>query len=311
MNAIRMPWSLSVDQGFLFFLEVTIMEYRKILGTGELKKMKIDQQKIAMVTAYDYPSAQLVEKAGADIIFVGDSLGMVVLGYDSTIPVTLDDMIHHTKAVVRGATKSFILTDMPFLTYHGSIDTTLKNAARVMQEGGSKAIKMEGGKAICESVAACVQAGIPVMGHIGLTPQAVNQLGGYKIQGRNPEQAEQLIADAIALEEAGAFALVLEMVPEELARLITQTVSIPTIGIGAGRSCDGQVLVYHDLLQYASPIAPKFVKTYASIGDQVVAAVESYVKDVKSAEFPSEEHVYHMDQTVLGQVIEKMGSVNE
>lgn len=278
------------------------MEYRKILGTGELKKMKQDQSKIAMVTAYDYPSALLAEQAGADIIFVGDSLGMVVLGYDSTIPVTLDDMIHHTKAVVRGAKRSFVLTDMPFLTYHGSIDRTLQNAARVMQEGQSKAIKMEGGKAICDHVRACVQAGIPVMGHIGLTPQAVNQLGGYKIQGRTPEQAQTLMEDALALEEAGAFALVLELVPEELATAISKAVSIPTIGIGAGRGCDGQVLVYHDLLGYASPLAPKFVKTYATIGEQIEAGIRAYVEDVKAGTFPAEEHVYHMDQAIVESV---------
>jgi 3-methyl-2-oxobutanoate hydroxymethyltransferase len=290
-------------------MEVTVLEYRKILGTGELKQMKRDQQPIAMVTAYDYPSARLAEQAGADIIFVGDSLGMVILGYDSTIPVTLDDMIHHTKAAVRGAPRSFVLTDMPFLTYHGSIDTTLRNAARVMQEGHSKAIKMEGGKAICESVSACVQAGIPVMGHIGLTPQAVNQLGGYKIQGRQPEQALTLIEDAIALEKAGAFAIVLEMVPEELALLITEKVSIPTIGIGAGRGCDGQVLVYHDLLQYASPIAPKFVKTYANIGEQVVEGIQQYVNEVKTRAFPGEEHVYHMDSNVIKDVKSKLGDM--
>ena len=278
------------------------MEYRKILGTGELKKMKVDQAKIAMVTAYDYPSALLAEQAGADIIFVGDSLGMVVLGYDSTIPVTLDDMIHHTKAVVRGAKQSFVLTDMPFLTYHGSVDRTLQNAARVMQEGQSKAIKMEGGQAICDHVRACVQAGIPVMGHIGLTPQAVNQLGGYKIQGRTPEQAQTLMEDALALEEAGAFALVLELVPEELATAISKAVSIPTIGIGAGRGCDGQVLVYHDLLGYASPLAPKFVKTYANIGEQIEVGIRGYVADVKAGTFPAEEHVYHMDQSVVDAV---------
>jgi 3-methyl-2-oxobutanoate hydroxymethyltransferase len=302
---------LSPTRLFLFDLEESHVEYRKILGTGELKQMKTAQQKIAMVTAYDYPSAILAEQAGADIIFVGDSLGMVVLGYDSTIPVTLDDMIHHTKAVVRGAKHSFVLTDMPFLTYHGSVDTTLRNAARVMQEGQSKAIKMEGGKAICESVRACVQAGIPVMGHIGLTPQAVNQLGGYKIQGRTPEQAQTLLEDAIALEKAGAFALVLEMVPEELASLISQAISIPTIGIGAGRGCDGQVLVYHDLLQYASPIAPKFVKTYASIGEQVKEGIQGYVTDVKAGKFPAEEHVYHMDESIVQQVKLKLEGKSE
>lgn len=278
------------------------MEYRKMLSTGELKKMKTQGSKIAMVTAYDYPSAKLAEEAEADIIFVGDSLGMVVLGYDSTIPVTMDDMIHHAKAVARGAKHSFVLTDMPFLSYHGSLDFTLRNAARIMQEGHSKAVKMEGGREICDSVYACVKAGIPVMGHIGLTPQAVNQLGGYKVQGRDPKQAVALLEDAKALEQAGAFALVLEMVPEELASLITEEISIPTIGIGAGRGCDGQVLVFHDLLQYASPVAPRFVKAFANAGEVIRDGIARYVQEVRTREFPKEEHVYRMDPAVLEQV---------
>ncbi|MFD2672931.1 3-methyl-2-oxobutanoate hydroxymethyltransferase [Marinicrinis sediminis] len=277
-------------------------EYRKMITTMDLQKMKREKEKIAMVTAYDYPSARLAEEGGADIVFVGDSLGMVVLGYDSTIPVTLDDMIHHTKAAARGARNSFILTDMPFLTYHGTVDGTLRNAARVMQEAGSKAIKMEGGAEIAEHLQACVRAGIPVMGHIGLTPQAVHQFGGYKVQGKSAEQAQRLLADARALEQAGAFAIVLEMVPEELATLITEQIQIPTIGIGAGRYTDGQVLVYHDLLQYASPIKPKFVKAYAELGAAAMNGISAYVEEVKGSKFPSEEHVFHMNAEIIQQL---------
>lgn len=277
-------------------------EYRKTLSTVDIKKMKLNHEPIAMVTAYDYPSALLAEQAGADIVFVGDSLGMVVLGYDSTIPVTMDDMIHHTKPVARAAANSFVLTDMPFLSYHGSIDRTLQNAARIMQDGRANAVKMEGGKEIVPSVKACVEAGIPVMGHIGLTPQAVNQLGGYAVQGRKPESARKLLDDAKALEQAGAFAVVLEMVPEELAELITHRLQIPTIGIGAGRGCDGQVLVFHDLLQYASPLDARFVKAYANIGEQIRDGIHSYVKDVKAKAFPEDKHVFHMKQALLDQM---------
>lgn len=270
------------------------MEYRKALGTVDLKKMKAESEPIAMVTAYDYPSAKLAEEAGADIIFVGDSLGMVVLGYDSTIPVTMEDMLHHTKAVARAATKSFVLADMPFASYHGSRDATLRNAARLMQEGRARAVKMEGGAEIADTVRTCVQAGIPVMGHIGLTPQAVHQLGGYRVQGRKPEEARKLQEDARALEQAGVFAIVLEMVPEELAAGITEQLSVPTIGIGAGRGCDGQVLVFHDLLDYASPVSARFVKRYARIGDNIRDGIRAYVREVKNRTFPSEEHVFHM-----------------
>lgn len=264
-----------------------------------MKKMKDEGIPIAMVTAYDYPSAKLAEEAAADIIFVGDSLGMVVLGYDSTIPVTMDDMLHHTKAVTRAVPQSFVLTDMPFLSYHGSVDLTLRNAARLMQEGLTKAVKMEGGAEIAVSVSACVNAGIPVMGHIGLTPQAVHQLGGYKVQGRKLEQAQKLVDDAKSLEQSGAFAIVLEMVPEELAAYITSQISIPTIGIGAGRGCDGQVLVFHDLLQYASPLSAKFVKAYANVGQHIKDGISQYVQEVKEKTFPAEEHVFHMDKVII------------
>lgn len=277
----------------------------------DFKKMKQDGSKIAMVTAYDYPAAKLTEEAGADIIFVGDSLGMVVLGYSSTIPVTVEDMIHHTKAVRRGAQNTFVLTDMPFLSYHGSIDTTLRNAARIMQEGLCEGLKLEGGIEIAHNVEACVNAGIPVMGHIGLTPQAVHRIGGYTVQGKDSMQAEKLIEDAIALQESGAFAVVLEMVPEELAELITDRLSIPTIGIGAGRKCDGQVLVYHDLLAYASPLKPKFVKTYAEIGQEVVRGLSQFVREVKDEAFPGEEHVFHMSKDAAATIQYKYGKVRK
>jgi 3-methyl-2-oxobutanoate hydroxymethyltransferase len=227
---------------------------------------------------------------------------MVVLGYDSTVPVTMDDMVHHSKAVARAAKRCFVVTDMPFLSYHGSLDRTLANAARLMQEGGAKAVKMEGGREIADSVKACVNAGIPVMGHIGLTPQAVHQLGGFKLQGRQPEQARKLIDDALALEQAGVFGIVLEMVPEELAGLITERLQVPTIGIGAGRLCDGQVLVYHDMLQYASPLKPKFVKAYANVGEPIVAGISAYVREVKEGAFPGEDNVYHMDGSALEEI---------
>lgn len=272
------------------------MENRKPVTIPKLKKMKQDGTPIVVVTAYDYPSAQLTEQAGTDVILVGDSLGNVVLGYDTTIPVTLDDMIHHTKAVTRGAKTAFVVTDMPFLTYHGSIDDTLRNVGRVMREGLCKGIKMEGGAEIAETVAVCTRAGVPVMGHIGLTPQSVHMIGGYRVQGKDAAQAQKLLDDAIALEKAGAFAIVLELVTDEVARLITSQLSIPTIGIGAGAGCDGQVLVYHDILQYGSDIRPKkFVKSYADIGAMTRDGIGRFVDEVRSRKFPKEEHVFKGD----------------
>lgn len=211
------------------------MQAKKPVTTSKLKKMKQDGTPIAVMTAYDYPSAMLSEEAGVDVILVGDSLGNVVLGYDSTIPVTMDDMVYHSRSVVRGAPSTFVVTDLPFMTYHGSLDLTLRNAARIMQEGLAKAVKMEGGREISAAVEACTQAGIPVMGHIGLTPQSIHQIGGFKIQGKNSEQARKLVDAAKALEQAGAFAVVLELVTEQLAAHISEELSIPTIGIGAGR----------------------------------------------------------------------------
>jgi 3-methyl-2-oxobutanoate hydroxymethyltransferase len=273
------------------------MDKRKAVTTSKMKKMKDDGVPISVITAYDYPSGQLAEEAGVDAILVGDSLGNVVLGYDSTIPVTLEDMIYHTRSVVRAAQSTFVVTDLPFMTYHGSIDTTLRNAARIMQEGLAKAVKMEGGNEITEQLSACTRAGIPVMAHIGLTPQSIHQIGGYKIQGKSSEQARKLLDDAKALEEAGAFAIVLELVTEELAAHITEQLSIPTIGIGAGPRCDGQVLVFHDALGYGSDIVPKrFVKAYADVGNAIRSGLKQYVTEVKSRSFPAQEHAFHMEE---------------
>ncbi|WP_240413843.1 3-methyl-2-oxobutanoate hydroxymethyltransferase [Paenibacillus periandrae] len=275
------------------------MEKRKANTVTKFKKMKQDGNPISVITAYDYPSARLAEEAGVDAILVGDSLGNVVLGYESTIPVTLDDMIYHSRSVVRAATSTFVVTDLPFMTYRGSLDTTLRNAARIMQEGLANSVKMEGGLEITEAVAACTRAGIPVMGHIGLTPQSIHQIGGYKIQGKSSEQARRLLDEAKALEQAGAYAIVLELVTDELSAHITEQLSIPTIGIGAGPQCDGQVLVFHDALGYGSDIAPKrFVKVYAETGEAIRSGLKQYVAEVKNRSFPAREHTYHMDEEV-------------
>ncbi|RXZ80252.1 3-methyl-2-oxobutanoate hydroxymethyltransferase [Paenibacillaceae bacterium] len=266
---------------------------KKPLTIMKFKQMKQNQEPITMVTAYDYPSARLVEEAGVDVILVGDSLGNVVLGYDTTIPVTMEDMVYHTRAVARGAQHTMIVADLPFMSYHASREDALRNAARLMQEGRAHAVKMEGGEEIAEEVYACVRAGIPVIGHIGLTPQSVHQLGGYRIQGKTEQDAAELLGAAKALEQAGAFGVVLELVVEPVAEQISRALSIPTIGIGAGRGVDGQVLVYHDLLQYdPSPRPKKFVKSYADLGTTIRSAVNSYVSDVKSRAFPEEKHSF-------------------
>ncbi|KFZ40497.1 MULTISPECIES: 3-methyl-2-oxobutanoate hydroxymethyltransferase [Thermoactinomyces] len=261
--------------------------------------MKQKQEPIAMITAYDYPSARLAEEAGADILLVGDSLGMVVLGYDSTIPVTLDDMLHHTKAVTRGAKKAMVIADLPFATAHLPEGEVLKSAARLMQEGLAYGVKMEGGIEIVDKVNNLTMAGIPVMGHLGLTPQSVNQLGGYLIQGKDLPAARRLLDAAQRLEEAGAFAIVLECVPEELAELVTKKVGIPVIGIGAGRHCDGQVLVYHDLLAMAGDFRPSFVKVYQDAGKVIRKGIADYVQEVKERSFPAENHVTHLKDELI------------
>ncbi|USG63477.1 3-methyl-2-oxobutanoate hydroxymethyltransferase [Brevibacillus ruminantium] len=272
------------------------------ITTADLRAKKHAGEPIAMITAYDYPSAKLAEEAGADMILVGDSLGMVVLGYDSTLPVTMADMLHHSKAVTRAANRTFVVTDLPFLSYHGTVEEGVKNAGRLLQEGLAKAVKMEGGKELAPLVTRCVQAGIPVMGHIGLTPQAVHQLGGFKVQGRDVEAARRLMEEAEVLQEAGIFSLVLECVPEEVAALISSRLDIPVIGIGAGPACDGQVLVFHDLVGYASSIQPKFVKRYTDIGGSIKDAISTYVSDVKERRFPGPEHVFHAKEEVISQL---------
>lgn len=276
------------------------MAGKQALNIVKMKKMKAEGVPLTMLTAYDYPSAALAEEAGVDMILVGDSLGNVVLGYDSTIPVTIDDMVYHTRAVARGAGSTFIVADLPFMTYHGGTDITLGNVRRLMQEGHAHAVKMEGGLEICGAVSAIVSAGVPVLGHIGLTPQSVNTIGGYRVQGKDPEDAKRLMKEAKALEAAGAFGVVLELVTEEVAQAISRELSIPTIGIGAGRYTDGQVLVFHDILQYASPYRDKrFVKTYADIGGMIRTAIGQYVQEVKQRAFPEERHVFGADEEVL------------
>ena len=262
--------------------------------TTDFMYMKTVGEKIAMLTAYDYPTAKLAEQAGVDMILVGDSLGMVVLGYDSTIPVTIDDMIHHTKAVKRGAKDTFIVTDMPFMTYHLSREQTLEAALKLMQIGGAHAVKVEGGGEVNKMIKALTTAGVPVVGHLGLTPQSVGVLGGYKVQGKTTAAAQALIDDALQCQEAGAFALVLECVPWQLAEQVRNIVKIPTIGIGAGAVTDGQVLVFHDVVSYGVERVPKFVKQYAQINDEIKKGISQYVQDVKNGEFPQQQHTFTM-----------------
>jgi 3-methyl-2-oxobutanoate hydroxymethyltransferase len=254
---------------------------------SQIKAMKAKGEKIVMLTAYDYSTARLVDEAGIPLILVGDSLGMVVLGYESTIPVTMDEMLHHTKAVVRGTRQAMVIGDMPFMTYHISIEDALRNAARFIQEAGAQAVKLEGGVTVAEKVRRIVDCGIPVMGHIGLTPQSIHQFGGFKMQGKTPEAAARLLEDAKALEQAGAFAIVLETIPSDLGRLITDKISIPTIGIGAGPDCDGQVQVINDILGSFSDFVPKHAKQYVKLTDVISKAVTQYRDEVKAGKFPS------------------------
>jgi 3-methyl-2-oxobutanoate hydroxymethyltransferase len=265
----------------------------------DFMKMKQTGEPITMLTAYDYPSAKHAEQAGVDMILVGDSLGMVVLGYDSTIPVTIDEMIHHTKAVKRGAKDTFVVTDMPFMSYHLSKAESMKNAAKIMQEGGADAVKVEGADVVTEIIEALTFAGIPVVAHLGLTPQSVNVLGGYKVQGKNAMAARKLIEDAKRCQESGAIAIVLECVPQQLAEELTNLLTIPTIGIGAGRQTDGQVLVYHDLVGYGSSFVPKFVKQYAMVAETIESGISQYIYEVKNRTFPEEKHSFNMKEEEL------------
>jgi 3-methyl-2-oxobutanoate hydroxymethyltransferase len=269
------------------------------ITVAEIKQMKQRKEKIAMLTAYDYATAKILDEAGVPLILVGDSLGMVMLGYESTIPVTMDEMIHHTKAVVRGAKKALIVGDMPFMTYHVSVSDALRNAARFIQEGGAQAVKLEGGEVVVEKVKRLVECGIPVMGHIGLTPQSIHQLGGFKVRGKAAEEARKLINDAIALEQAGAFCIVLECIPAALSRLISEKLSIPTIGIGAGPDCDGQVQVISDILGLYTDFVPRHAKRYVSLAEQIRTAVSSYINEVKSCTFPTLEQSYSIDENII------------
>jgi len=266
---------------------------------SQVREMKQKGEKITMLTAYDYSTAKIVDEVGVPLILVGDSLGMVVLGYESTIPVTMDEMIHHTKTVVRGTKRAMVIGDMPFMTYHVSMEDALRNAARFIQEAGAQAVKLEGGVTVAEKIRNIVNCGIPVMGHIGLTPQSIHQFGGYKVQGRSPEAAARLLEDAQAVEEAGAFAVVLETVPTPLATLITQKIGIPTIGIGAGAGCDGQVQVINDILGSFTDFVPKHAKQYAKVADIVRNAVSQYYDEVTAGTFPTDQQSFTMDESLL------------
>ena len=269
---------------------------------GEIREMKQRGEKIPMLTAYDYSTARLIDEAGVPLILVGDSLGMVMLGYESTIPVTMDEMIHHTKAVVRGAKHALVIGDMPFMTYHVSVEDALRNAARFIQEGGAQAVKLEGGEVVADKVSRLVACGIPVQGHIGLTPQSVHQLGGYKVVGKTPEVAERVLNDARALEEAGAFSIVLECVPAPLSKLITERAAVPTIGIGAGKDCDGQVQVVSDILGLFTDFVPKHAKQYARLSQAITTAITDYIGEVKAGDFPTPKQSYELDKTIVAQI---------
>jgi 3-methyl-2-oxobutanoate hydroxymethyltransferase len=275
-------------------MEVT-MERKKVT-IADLMAKKESGKKITMLTAYDYPTAQMVDQSEIDTILVGDSLGMVVLGYTSTVPVSMEEMIHHTKAVTRGTTYAFVIGDMPFMSYQAGVERAIENAGRFMTEGQCDAVKLEGGTEVAPVVKAIVTAGIPVCAHIGLTPQTATQLSGFKVQGKDAESAQNLINSAKDLEKAGAFMVVMECIPDILASRITKELSIPTIGIGAGKDCDGQVLVYHDTVGLFERFTPKFVKQYIKLGPMIVDALKEYKKEVEEGVFPGEEHTFKMSK---------------
>jgi 3-methyl-2-oxobutanoate hydroxymethyltransferase len=280
------------------------------VNVNQIRDMKLKGEKIAMLTAYDYSTARIVDEAGIPLILVGDSLGSVMLGYDSTIPVTMADMLHHTKAVVRGTKNALVVGDMPFMTYTISVEEALRNAARFIQEAGAQSVKLEGGVTVAATVRRIVDCGIPVMGHIGLTPQSINAFGGHKIQGKTPAAAQKLLDDAAALEQAGVFAIVLETVPAPLAALVTRQVSVPTIGIGAGAGCDGQVQVINDMLGSFSDFVPKHAKQYVKLSEIIKNAVTDYLGEVKSGAFPTEKHSFTMDEAILTN-LKKSGCCNK
>lgn len=273
----------------------------------DLKSMKRRGERIAMLTAYDYPTARLLDDAGIPVLLIGDTLGMVVLGHETTLPVTLDIMIHHTQAVARGTQHALVVADMPFLTYQVNSEEAVRNAGRLLQEGGAHAVKLEGGAPVVETVARLVSVGIPVMAHIGLTPQSVHQLGGFRVQGKTPRAIQRLLDDARALEAAGAFAVVLECVPAPVAQLVTESLEIPTIGIGAGSGCDGQVQVITDLLHLLPGRLPKHAKPYLEAGDLIREAVGNYLADVQSGAFPTEEQSFGLPKNVDSEVLAMLG----
>jgi 3-methyl-2-oxobutanoate hydroxymethyltransferase len=275
---------------------------RKKITPVDIQAMKNEGKKIAMLTAYDYPTALLEDHAGIEIILVGDSLGMTVLGYENTIPVTMDEMIHHTKAVTRGTKYALVIGDMPFMSYNTSEREAILNAGRFMKEGGADAVKLEGGVTVKDIVKAIVNAGIPVMGHIGLTPQTISMLGGFKVQGKDAQAAQKIIDDALLLEDAGAFSVLLEAIPAPIAKRITDRLKVPIIGIGAGVHCDGQVLVVHDILGLFDRFTPKFAKRYVNLSELMLKAFESYREEVLKGAFPTDQHSFHMDEKELTQI---------
>jgi len=273
------------------------------MNISTIKNRKGSKERLVMLTCYDYSTACLLDNLDIDMLLVGDSLGMVMLGYDSTTPVTMEEMLHHARAVSRGAEKTLVIGDMPFLSYQVGPEDAIRNAGRFLKEAGCDAVKTEGGEEIADKICAMVRAGIPVMGHVGLTPQTASSLGGYKVQGRDLDSAKKILSDAKAVEEAGAFAIVLECIPAPLAGLITQTVNIPTIGIGAGPDCDGQVLVTHDLVGMFEGFTPSFVKRYAELAGQMKAAIKAFREDVREGRFPDESHSFKGNKELL----EKLG----
>ncbi len=275
---------------------------RKRVTIPQLTEWKKNQRKITALTAYDYTFARLLDESGIDVILVGDSAGMVAMGYENTLPVTMDEMIHHTRGVRRGVQQALLVGDMPFMSYHTSAEDTIRNAGRFIQEGGAEAVKMEGGSRVLDKISAVIQAGISVMGHVGLTPQSVHQFGGYRVQGKNYLDARQIKKDGMDLQKAGVFSLVLEGIPMELAAEITAELEIPTIGIGAGPHCDGQILVTQDMLGMNLDFAPKFVKKYGELGTAIRSAVQGYVEEVQSGGFPDEAHSYHLKKKKLRSV---------
>jgi len=275
---------------------------RKKITPVDIQAMKNEGKRITMLTAYDYPMALLEDRAGIEIILVGDSVGMTVLGYENTIPVTMDEMIHHTKAVSRGAKYALILGDMPFMSYNASEREAIINAGRFMKEGGADAVKLEGGASVKETVKALVKAGIPVMGHIGLTPQTISMLGGFKVQGKDAQAAQKIIDDALLLEDAGAFSVLLEAVPGPIAKRVTERLKVPTIGIGAGVHCDGQVLVVHDMLGLFDRFTPKFAKRYVNLSEMILKAFDAYREEVLKGSFPTDQHSFHIDERELSKV---------